>query len=222
MRFTGFILLLIALFAFNFALTQTRGSGNIVSESRDVSLFTGIALETAGDITLSQGDSEPLTIEADDNLLPLLTSRVENGVLVLGTKDEVNLRPSRDIHYTITVKSLDRLEISGAGDISGRDLTLDALSIDISGAGDVDLSGTTNSLSITVSGQGDYRGCNLQSSTASLEISGQGDAGVNATDTLSVTVSGLGDVSYLGSPQVSQDVSGMGDVAQINECSESE
>jgi hypothetical protein len=202
----------------SYASTQTRGSGNIVSEMREVSGFTGIALETAGDITITQGDSESLTIETDDNILPLLISEVKNGVLVLGSENNASFNPSDGIDYIITVTSLDRLEISGAGDINGQDLTLDALSVDISGAGDINLSGTTNSLGITVSGQGDFNGCNLQSSTASLDISGQGDAVVNTTDTLSVTVSGLGDVSYLGSPEVSQDISGVGDVAQIESC----
>jgi hypothetical protein len=198
--------------------TQTNGSGTIVSETRDVSGFTGIALETAGDIIITQGDSESLTIETDDNILPLLTSEVEDGVLVLSTEENASINPSDDIRYTITVTSLEGLEISGAGDVTGQDLTLDALSVNVSGAGDIILSGTANNVSVTVSGSGDFQACNLQSGAVSLEISGQGDAVVNAADTLSVTVSGMGDVSYVGDPEVSQDVSGMGDVTQIESC----
>jgi hypothetical protein len=236
-----YVFILFTVLSFTFAFAE-RGSGNVVSEEREVSGFTGIALVSSGDVVITQGAQESLTIEAEDNLLPLLETTVENGLLVLGVKDGETIQPTKDIRYFITVTNLDRLEISGAGDMSSSDLTLDALSVDISGtgdvsianltldtlsitvsgAGDVDLSGTANSSSITVSGSGDYQACDLQSGTVGLEISGQGDAVVSATGTLTVDVSGMGDVAYVGTPEVSQDVSGMGDVTQISDCSDSE
>jgi Putative auto-transporter adhesin, head GIN domain len=213
------LVLLFIVLAMTFAFAETvRGSGKVVSEEREVTGFTGISLTSMGDVVLTQGEQESLTIEAEDNLLPLLETTVRDGTLVLDVKEGTNLQPTKDIRYLITVTSVERLEISGAGDMSGSDLTLDALAVDISGAGDVDLSGTANSVSVTVSGSGDYQACNLQSGTVSLEISGQGDAVVAATDTLTVDVSGMGDVSYLGSPELSQDVSGVSDINQIDTC----
>jgi Putative auto-transporter adhesin, head GIN domain len=158
-------LLMLALVSCTFA--QTRGSGKIISETRDVSGFTGITLESTGNITITQGESESLSIETDDNLLPLLTSKIENGVLVLSTQDNTYIEPSKGIRYTITVKSLKSLEISGTGDINAAGLTLDALAVDISGSGDIELSGTVNSQTVTISGTGDYRGCSLQSGGSS-------------------------------------------------------
>jgi Putative auto-transporter adhesin, head GIN domain len=217
------LVLLFIMLAMTFAFAETvRGSGEVVSEEREFTGFTGIFLTNMGDVVLTQGEQESLTIEAEDNLLPLLETTVRDGTLVLDVKEGTNLQPTKNIRYLITVTSLERLEISGAGDMSGSDLTLDTLSVDISGAGDVNLSGTASSVSVTVSGAGDYKACNLQSGTVSLEISGQGDAVVAATDSLTVDVSGMGDVSYMGSPELSQDVSGMGDITQISECSESE
>jgi hypothetical protein len=209
-------LLILALVSCTFA--QTRGSGKIISEAIDVSGFTGVALESTGDITITQGESESLSIETDDNLLPLLTSKVKNGVLILGTQDEAYIEPSKGIRYTITVKSLESLEISGSGDIQASDLTLDALTIDISGSGDIKLSGTVNTQSIEISGSGNYNGCTLQSEGSSVSISGSGDIRVAATETLSIDISGSGDVTYLGNPQLSQDISGVGDIQQTDSC----
>jgi hypothetical protein len=209
-------LLILALVSCTFA--QTRGSGKIISESRDASGFTGIALESTGDITITQGATESLSIETDDNLLPLLTSKVENGVLILGTQDNTYLEPSKGIRYTITVKSLENLEISGSGDIQASDLTLDALAIDISGSGDIKLSGTVNTQSIEISGSGNYNGCTLQSEGSSVSISGSGDIRVAATDTLSIDISGSGNVMYVGSPEVSQEISGAGETEQVESC----
>jgi Putative auto-transporter adhesin, head GIN domain len=196
-------LLILALVSCTFA--QTRG-------------FTGIALESTGDITITQGESESLSIETDDNLLPLLTSKVENGVLVLSTQDNTYLEPSQGIRYTITVKSLENLEISGSGNIDANNLALDSLSVEISGSGNIRLSGKVNSQSVDISGSGDYNGCDLQSSGSSVSISGSGDIRVAATDTLSIDISGAGDVTYLGNPEVSQDISGVGDIQQSDSC----
>jgi hypothetical protein len=218
MRSIVMVILVSVLLIIGFTVAQTRGSGTIVSEAQKVSNFTGVALESTGDITITQGEEESLTIETDDNILPLLTSKVENGVLVLGTKDNVYLEPSKGIRYTVTVKSLASLEISGSGDIQASDLTLDSLSVDISGSGNIALSGTVNTQAVNISGSGDYNSCKLQSGGSSVSISGSGDISVAAADTLSVDISGTGDVVYLGSPEVSQDISGVGDVEQIENC----
>jgi hypothetical protein len=51
-----------------------NGSGQTKSETRTVSGFTGIELSGTGEVTIEQGDAESLTVEADDNVLPALTS----------------------------------------------------------------------------------------------------------------------------------------------------
>jgi len=58
---------------------QTVGSGTVVSQARQVQNFTELAMTTIGDVELTQGSTEGLTIEAEDNILPLLTSTVQNG-----------------------------------------------------------------------------------------------------------------------------------------------
>ena len=52
------------------------GSGKVETETRQVSGFTAIDLTGTGEVTIEQGETESLTIEADDNVLPALTSKV--------------------------------------------------------------------------------------------------------------------------------------------------
>jgi hypothetical protein len=66
------------------------GSGTLKSEKRDVVGFTEVAISGEGELTLSQTGQESLTIEAEDNLLPLLTSTVAHGCLTLGTKAAIH------------------------------------------------------------------------------------------------------------------------------------
>ena len=49
-----------------------KGNGNVVKETREVSSFDGIKVGGAFNVYLSQSGTESLTIEADENLLPVI------------------------------------------------------------------------------------------------------------------------------------------------------
>src|SRR5918993_4416238 len=83
-----------------------NGSGQTKSETRPVSGFTGIELSGSGEVTIEQGEAESLTIEADDNVLPVLTSEVEDSVLRLGTKPRTRVQTDNPIRYRVTVDDL--------------------------------------------------------------------------------------------------------------------
>ena len=79
-------IVLIATVTMLVACSVTTGSGNVVSESRNVSGFTKIDLSGAGEVTIDQNGTEALTIEAEDNLMSKVTSEVGDGTLRLGEK----------------------------------------------------------------------------------------------------------------------------------------
>ena len=81
---------------------MVNGSGHVETETRQVSGFTGIDLAGSGEVTIEQGDAESLTIEADDNVLPELTSEVSDSVLTLGTKPGTTVRTLNPIRYRVT------------------------------------------------------------------------------------------------------------------------
>jgi hypothetical protein len=62
------------------------GSGVIVTEPREVEDFTGVVLNGVGEVEIRHGNTESLSITADDNILAHLTSEVRNGRLFLGTE----------------------------------------------------------------------------------------------------------------------------------------
>ena len=95
--------------------STTTGSGDLRTETRDVSGFTTVDLSGSGDVVIEQGDTDSLSITAEDNVLPELSSEVSNGTLVLGTKQGQNIHPTQDITYRVTLKELDGLRVSGSG-----------------------------------------------------------------------------------------------------------
>jgi hypothetical protein len=124
------------------------GSGALRTESRDVGGFSAIELSGSGNVIIEQDGTESLSIEAEDNLLPDLTSDISGGTLRLGTREGVDLHPTLPVTYRVTVKDLAGLQLSGSGSVTAAGITTPAISIDISGSGDVTIDGTADSQAV--------------------------------------------------------------------------
>lgn len=207
-----------------------RGSGNVVTETREVGGFVRIDLAGQGRVEVVLGDSEGLVIEAEDNLMPLLTSDVDDGTLVLGTTQ--NIAPTEDIVYAVTVVTLEAVEVSGSGEILAPDVNARTIAATVSGSGDIfmtdmevgdlaasisgsgyiEVTGVAAALEVTISGSGDLNAEALSADTATISISGSGNSVVNVSDELSADISGSGSIEYLGDPTVESEVSGSGNI----------
>jgi len=174
---------------------NTQGSGNVKTESRQVSGITSVQLDTSGDLTLSQGETESLTIEAEDNVLPFLTSDVNNGTLTLAIKLD-STSPTKPIKYTLTVKNIVALSSNSSGSIKAGDLvSASGFQATLSSSGSLDLSSIKSdkvSVGITGSGSATIASLNTQSLTTDLTGNGKLTVSGQATDQL-ISVSGSGD-----------------------------
>jgi hypothetical protein len=188
-----------------------KGSGNVVTEDRDVSGFDSVALLGFGRVIITQGDEESLTVETDDNLMQYIETQVRGGTLELGfTDDDLLLNPSDSIIFRLSLIDLTALDSSGAGKFEIDELETDRLEITLSGAGDITIDSlSATDLVVTVNGAGNI---DLESQTATVRVPGAGSVTVWVHDTLDVTISGAGGVEYYGSPHVTQDISGVGSV----------
>jgi Putative auto-transporter adhesin, head GIN domain len=194
------------------ACAVVNGSGNVATETRQVSGFTGLDLSGTGEVTIEQGNAESLTIEADDNVLPKLTSKVENGTLKLDKRPGTTIRTKNPIRYRVGLKDLTALDVSGAGNVQAQRVTLQTLHVEISGSGAVTLAGSAVEQHIDVSGSGRYDAAELQSQKVTAGISGSGQVTVAVSRELNIDISGSGTLIYSGDPTVKQDVSGSGRV----------
>lgn len=180
--FFAFLIVLLAGSACLGLLRTVRGSGDIQTKSFDVSGFDQVQLETIGEVYIEQGDSESLTIETDDNILPMLRVRVKNGKLTLSSRNNTNLTPSNTITYRITVKRLTAVTTDSSGDFFAGPLEGERLGVFIHASGNVSLD-------------------EVQVEEFSIRSDGSGDVEVKAvhTDDLQVRISASGDVDMAGS-----------------------
>jgi len=235
-----YMLALSAMFSgciFPIRYTRVLGSGEVVTETRRVSGFTAVELSGIGNLIIEQGSKESLEITSEDNILKYLKSSVYGRNLRLGVDDFVSIEPTKEIIYHLTVKNLERIEISGLGNIeiealetseldfkisgSGNayigNLQAGSLNLEVSGLGNVKIGGSVEDQRIELSGAGNYDAEDLKSSEARIEISGTGKAAMWVENELDVELSGMGNLQYYGSPILSTEMSGMGTVKSLGE-----
>lgn len=193
---------------------QVRGSGNITTETRKVAGFTAVDVSGVGDVIITQGDAESLTVETDDNIQRLVLSEVRGDTLYLSMEPNTSLARIPRLIFTVTVRDLTQLTLAGAATISVRDLSGDQLRVDHSGVGLLTLAGAVNAQDVTLSGVGGYDGAALMSDRATVTVSGVGNVVVNVGERLDATVSGMGSIAYIGSPEVHQQIDGLGTIRQ--------
>ena len=212
-----------------------RGSGDIESEEREVSGFNEIEFTGIGNLIIEQGDEETLVVEADDNIIGLIETEVRGDELHIGFRRGFNVVPTSKVKFYLTVKELDRIDLSGVGDIdcdefetddlkfniSGSgdidfEIIADSIETNVSGLGDIDLSGEVDFHRVQISGSGKYDAEELESKDCEVEISGLGSATVNTSDNLDIEINGAGNVYYKGDPHVSQHISGLGRIKSLD------
>jgi hypothetical protein len=192
------------------ACSVTKGSGQVVTETREVSGFTKVELSGSAELTIEKTGTESLSISAEDNLLPQLTSDVSGDALILGTKPNTSILPTKPITYSVTVKDLTGIAVSGSGTVRVSNLMTNSLTTKISGSGTITASGAVNDQDVDISGSGRYQAEQMTSKAVKAQISGSGTASVLAADLLDVKISGSGTLTYSGNPQVTQEISGSG------------
>jgi hypothetical protein len=213
-----------------------RGSGSISEETHTFTGITGVQLSTIGELDIHLGDKEELRIEADDNLLQYIETKMDGGYLTIGSRRGVRLRPSQGVRYTLTVKELEFIGLSSTGNVhaptlsadrfeirvtSTGDLSVDgieakSLDVRISSTGDVRIGeGVVDEQEIHISSTGDYDGESVRSAKVTVGLSSTGSARLWAEQSLDATVRSTGSVYYKGNPEVSDSHSSTGRVKRI-------
>lgn len=214
---------------------RVEGSGNLAEDVRAVSGFSKLELRGPVNVQLRHADVERVTLRGDDNILPLIETRVEGGRLIVGARKDAAFRTRNRLTAVVEFTQLDGVlirgsgdvradrvqaaifdgTIQGAGDVSITELTADTVALSVSGSGNFKARGRAGTLGIVIEGSGDVSVEDLQAKTVAVRIAGSGDARVHATDRLQVRIAGSGDVRYRGAPQIEKKVSGSGDVRPL-------
>ena len=217
------------------SFNSVRGSGNKITQSRDVSGFTSVEAAGPMDVEIKMGSGYKVSVEADDNLMQYILVRKEGGKLVVKLKDNINVSYDNGMKVSIEMPSLHEVDLSGSGSlktigqvtdpnkievsISGSgnatmDVNTPSLDASISGSGKATVTGQTKTIDVSIAGSGDFEAPDLKSETAKVSIAGSGNARIFASVSIDASIVGSGDVIYSGSPSISKSIIGSGELKQ--------
>ena len=200
-----------------------EGNGNMVTRQIPVSSFESLKASGVYELKLSQGNTETVKIEADENLQQYFNVRNEGKQLVIDMKEtkNKNMKLKNKLKVYVTFKSLKEMDLSMVGNVQTDALSFTDLEINNSSVGQVDLNLSANTLSlrnnsvgqvklagkaqnavVKHNGVGSLKAGDFVVQTMNIDNSGVGGAEVNAAKELKVSDNMLGKVKNKGTATV--------------------
>ncbi|RQO29708.1 hypothetical protein DBR32_15340 [Taibaiella sp. KBW10] len=214
------------------------GQGATVTEERVLANFTRLQTSISGAVYVSEGPVQQVKIEAQQNIIDIVESTVENGVLKLKLKSNTMLSNSSQLKVYITIPKYREISVMGSGSVKAtQSFSSNDIDLKVTGSGDIDIdnlvstnfyseitgsgninvvAGTTQSLVLRITGSGDFYGKDFKSKDAEVTITGSGSATVRATNSLKARISGSGNINYYGIPTTDVNITGSGNVRHQN------
>ncbi|MFN0278789.1 MAG: head GIN domain-containing protein [Pyrinomonadaceae bacterium] len=201
------------LFNFSIDFSGEKGSGRMASELRDLRGFKAVDVGGVFEVEITAGKDFEVEVEADDNLLPLIRTEVNNGVLEIESDGRIS--PTGKLYVRISAPDINDLSISGAVNVTLNDIKNSSLSVDSSGASKIKIAGETAKFTVDTSGAAKVDAENLRAIDACIDGSGASHIDVNVSGELNADLSGASKVVYSGTPStINKKTSGAGKVSQ--------
>lgn len=218
-------------------ITTINKQNDPAHEDREVSGFNGISSSGSYHVFITIDNTESLRLEGDSESIAEIETKVENGILKIRTKKQMNYRTWNNrgrVNIYIHAKELDNIVLSGSGNIkvNGK-IKADQLKNMISGSGSIEVNmdvneysavvsgsgtilarGVADNAKITIAGSGDFDGIDLNTANTSAKVSGSGNINIHADKTLDALISGSGDIRYSGNATVKSTKSGSGKISK--------
>lgn len=186
-----------------------RDRGDDKTETVAAADFDRISIAGVFELDVAVGGDYSVTLSGKEEDLARTTAEVQNGVLVLDTGERDHEGKRRFVKHGISAKiampALNGVDVAGVVDGDIRGVNAESFSADVSGVGDLNISGTCGSFDADVSGVGDLDAESLECRSVKIDVSGVGEASVYASESVDAQIAGIGKINVSGSPaQVSK------------------
>ncbi len=167
-----------------------------MGDLRQYSFFDGDNLNTDNyQVEVIQGEQEGVTLEGEDNILKVINTDVQNGILYIYFEEPVHL--SKILHIKVYMKNIQVLANSGPGYLYSKGMIeASNLELSISGSGLMTLAYHAKNISVKVSGSGNTI-LNGDSDSSDWSMSGSGtikNGKIISSNNTTIRISGSGSV----------------------------
>ena len=192
------------------------GSGDIITETREVSDFSKVEVEDAFDVRIMQGDEFLVEVRADDNLIDKISTTVTNGNLKVEYNGNVNIR-NATTEVFIEMPTVERIELQDAVDAKVLNFTdLVELKVVAKDASDLSLSGDADVLNLEVSDASDVNAFSFIANTCNVEVTDASDLEIFCNTLLEGSVKDASTVRYRGYPDITATTSDASEIIDAN------
>lgn len=209
-----------------------KGNGVVVDEPRNITeQFTEVYASEGIDVFVTQADDFSISVEADENVIDLIGTDIQNGRLKIHAIENIG-RATKNVY--VTLPNITSLQTSSGADLvtknmiradkieleasSGSDLhaevTANEVVAETSSGADIKVSGTTESLYADASSGSDIRARDLLAKRCNADASSGADISVNVSESLVADASSGADISYTGEASVQKKKSVSGSVSK--------
>lgn len=228
-----FLILLFAIFTLA-SCDETTGSGNIVTETRKTGSFNGISVGGGFEVEVKIGDVSSVVVEADDNIMKYIETKVSGNTLKISTEGMHNYS---DVHMKVfvTAPAITNIKASASADVIAESiltgsnrLTFKASSsasikaevnapeieTDASSSATITLTGKTKTHKTEASSSAEIKAFGLLSENTTAHASSSANIEIHASVNLDAKASSSGSVEYKGAAAVSKSESSSGSVSK--------
>ena len=198
-----------------------HGSGDLVSETRPLSQFNSIVVNTVAFVEVTRDANQEVVVTADDNIIEYISTSVYDGVLYISSYEGVSLSDfTMELNLSVTdleaviVNSVGTVEGSGTFEVdyllfemnSVGNINIDINTIEVfsvnNSVGTIELSGAASRHNAAVSSVGSIRAFDLETDTTLVSVNSLGDAYIKANLFLHATINSTGSIYYKGYPEI--------------------
>jgi hypothetical protein len=186
-----------------------KGSGEIQSRALQLEKFNAIISDVEGVIIVnaSANNTNECKIEAQQNILPLITTKIVNEELLISLKQGVHIASYENVNIQINTNSLSSVKLLGGGTTIINDSITIARNMlcSMMGSGNLELhNGNYSNLSLQNSGIGTIKANNCTAKSADFGLKGDGSilASTTKVGSLKCIINGNGLVKAMVSDSI--------------------
>lgn len=228
-----FLVLLVAIFTLA-SCNQTTGSGNIVTETRKTGSFDAVSVGGGFDVEIKIGDMPSVVVEADDNIIKYIETKVSGSTLKIRTED---LHSYSNVHMKVivTAPAINSISASASAEVIADDIIkssgklkfhasssasikaeVDAPEVEseANSSATITLTGKTKIHKSEASSSANIEAFGLLSENTTAGVSSSADIQVHASVNLNARASSSGSVEYKGAATVTKSENSSGSVSK--------
>jgi hypothetical protein len=140
------------------------------------------------------GEKTAVVIEGDDNLLPLITTELKDGQLIIASRQNYHTKIGIQVH--LTTLSLESASIAGAGSIRAEAIESSKFAASVSGSGNIEIERINGeNFEASLPGSGNIEVKNIKVTNVTATIDGSGAISLaGSADKLESSIAGAGNL----------------------------